>query len=92
MTGRAVHWIEEIKANITMACEQYERTAPTVHAWLDNLYIRIGENPVSVSMVELLHVESLREDGQWEQPNYAANRTYKMLARLGRDVSGQAGF
>jgi hypothetical protein len=33
-----------------------------------------------------------RDGEEWMQPNYAANRVYKLLNRLGRDTTGSAGF
>jgi len=74
------------------AAGHYEKTAPTVERYVDDLYRRMGEKPDTVVLTELLTVEGLRDDGIWEQPNYAANRIYRMLDRLGRDTTGQAGF
>lgn len=74
------------------AVEHYEKTAPTVAAYLDDLYIRIGHNPADVRLVEMLSASALMEDGQWEQPNYAANRFYKLAERIGVSTTGFAGF
>ena len=77
---------------ITEACAHYEKSAPTVERYLDDLYIRVNENADSVVLSELLFVGRLREEGEWMHPNYAANGVYKLLVRLGRDTTGQAGF
>ena len=77
---------------LTDAVVHYEKSAPLVSGYLDELYIRIGEKPDDVRLSELAAVSALLDGGQWEQPNYAANRIYKLACRLGRDVTGWAGF
>lgn len=77
---------------LTEACEHYETSAPTVHDYLDGLYIRISTKPSDVRLSEMLFVETLIEDGHWMQANYAANRVYKLMHRLGMDTTGHAGF
>jgi hypothetical protein len=74
------------------ACEQYRKTAPTVCEWVDGLYVRMQDAPERVSYFELLHLYRLRVEGQWEPANYAANRIYKVMDRLGQDTTGHAGF
>jgi hypothetical protein len=78
--------------HLTRAGQVYEKTAPTVNDYLDDLYIRLNESPDTVVMSELTFVASLLEEGQWMQPNYAANRHYHLMNRLGRDTTGLAGF
>lgn len=70
----------------------YEKTAPTVSRYLDDLYVRINSEPDNVRLSELLFVEQLRNRGEWTQPNHAANQTYKLKHRLGMDTTGDAGF
>lgn len=83
----------DIPLRIADGCDQYERSAPTVHTWLDDLYIRLGEDCDHVAVSELLLAVDLRtNDGIWMRPNTAANRVYKLLHRLGRDTVGMAGF
>jgi hypothetical protein len=77
---------------LTNACDHYEKTAPTVHAYCDDLYTRMQDNPVEVRALELFAIGSLLEDGVWEQPNYAANRIYHLQERLGQATVGHAGF
>lgn len=45
------------------ACTHYDRTAPTVTAYLEDLYARVGESPADVRLIELLRVGRLREEG-----------------------------
>jgi hypothetical protein len=88
----AQHWIESIKAQLTAIAEYYERSAPTVADWCNDLYIRIGEKPETVVLPELYATERFLEEGVWMQPNYAANAVYHLLNRLGRDTTGMAGY
>lgn len=72
--------------------ERYEKTAPTVAAYLDDLYIRVAHKPKDVQFVELTRVQRLLVDGEWVPANYAANAIYKLQNELGQDVTGHAGF
>jgi hypothetical protein len=83
---------DAIRNRITEGCDRYEKTAPTVAAWLDDLYVRINEAADKVVLSELMLVQQLVDDGVWFDPNTAANRVYHLLHRLGRDTTGQAGF
>lgn len=74
------------------AAAEYATSAPTVANYIDDLYIRLDESPESVNVRELLTVCQLKDDGQWEQANYAANRIYHLQSQLGVDTTGQAGF
>ena len=77
---------------LTAATAYYEKRAPTVESYLDDLYIRIHDAPETVRLVELLRVQRLRENGEWMHPNYAANVVYKLMEALGQDTTGHAGF
>lgn len=83
---------QQLDKAIEAACEHYQHSAPTVADWLDDLYIRLGEQPDSVALVEVFAVERLWDGDEWQQPNYAANAVYKLQERLGRETVGQAGF
>lgn len=84
--------LNNIRSALEIICERYETTAPTVHAWANDLYVRINERPDDVRLSELLTVGRFVEGGVWLQPNYAANMVYKLQARLGQDTTGHAGF
>jgi len=86
------HWLGRLQERIEEACAVYEKTAPTAHAWLDDLYRRINERPEAVVLPELLFLDRLVEDGEWMHSSYVANAVYHLLHRLGRDTTGQAGF
>src|SRR5436305_1657660 len=74
------------------AVGRYGRSGPTVLAYLDGLYARRREDPDHVALSELVALARLKEEGQWEHPNYAADRVYHLMDRLGMDTSGHAGF
>lgn len=77
-----------------LAAAHYETSAPVVSTWADDFYSRLtaGNGGKESDVREILCLLQLHDDGQWEQPNYAANRVYKLLTRLGRDTTGMAGF
>lgn len=77
---------------VSEVVHHYEKSAPTVSAWADDLYIRLNENTASVTLNELLQCQALLEEGGWMQPNYAANKIYHLMDRLGQDTTGHAGF
>jgi hypothetical protein len=85
--------VRRIAAFLTEACEEYEKTAPTVAAHCDDLYRRVTGDPAKVSLAELRQVATLVEDdGEWMHPSYAANAIYKLRSRLGMDTTGHIGF
>jgi len=84
--------VEAIHKFLARVVQQYEKTAPTVSAWADNLYIRLNEDVYSVWLVELLQAQALLENDHWEHPNFAANRVYKLMTALGQDTRGHAGY
>ncbi len=83
--------IEKVELFLTDSCNHYEKTAPTVAAHCDELYIRIQQGS-PVTLREILAVCSLRDGNTWDSPNYAANRIYKLREFLGMDTTGHAGF
>jgi hypothetical protein len=85
-------WLKEICDQLTRVADHYEKTAPTVCDWANNLYIRIHENSDKVALAELLFVNRFVEERQWMPPNYAANQVYHLMSRLGQDTAGHAGF
>ena len=68
---------------IEEAAAYYCVSAPALCDWLDELYVALNEAPMTVTVFELLQLAQLRMDGQWEHPNYAQNRWYKV-----RDLKG----
>lgn len=82
-----------IEAAIGEVVDHYERSAPPVSEWADDVYRRLG-NADKIILSELTLIREIRgTNGEdWMQPNYAANRVYKLLHRLGRDTAGLVGF
>jgi hypothetical protein len=60
----------------------------------DNFYIMLGDGDDlgKVTLHEVVIASTLLEKGQWEHPNMAANRIYKLMNDTGKDTTGQAGF
>lgn len=72
-------------------CKQYEKTDPTVHAYIDRLYDRLA-NQEPILLREVTGIMPLLENGVWEQPNMAANRIYHLQDEIRQDITGYAGF
>lgn len=74
-----------VRAFIEDAATHYAKLSPALADWLDEIYIALNEAPLTVSVFELMQLQQLRMDGEWEQHNYAQNRFYKVRALLGKD-------
>jgi hypothetical protein len=84
--------LNELRAHLTEVCDAYEKSAPEVARWANDLFIRINDNADAVVLSEILFAARLREDGEWMHPNYAQNGLYHLMHRLGRDVSLMADY
>lgn len=84
--------LDLINQHLTSVVRQYKTSAPTVSQWANHLYMTLQEDTGKVTVRELLAAGALREEGQWEQPNMAANRIYKLQEGMGQDTTGQASF
>ncbi len=89
MIRKALHEFDEHLAKIG---EHYEKSAPCIDRWADDLCVRLASQADKVVLTELLFAESLLDEGVWQQPNYAQNSLYKLLTRLGRDTTGMSDF
>ena len=89
-----IDFITEAQAFIQQAMAHYqEQNAPGWFTnWLDDLYIRLSENMLAVTLEEMRVLSSLNIEGQWLHENYAANTVYKLFARLNRDTTGILGY
>lgn len=83
--------IDAFCRRLELACEYYEKSAPTVCDHCNDLFIRINEDSKLVTLAEMVGIEGLWREG-YLQPNYAANHVYKLRLRLGMNVEGQAGY
>lgn len=70
------------------ASNHYEKTAPTVEAYLDDLTERIIDQPRAVSLWEIERVSVLCEEGEWFMPASAINYCLHTMNTLGMDTSG----
>lgn len=79
---------------IQQAMNHYtERKAPGWFTdWLDDLYIRLGENPHPITLDEIATLQYLQADGCWMVQPLAVNTVYKLFDRLGRDTTGIIGY
>lgn len=78
--------------HIQAALDQYEKTAPPLARYLDDLYVRVSGNAPDVRLIELRFAGSLLEEGTWLHPNTAQNRLFHLLHGIGRDTTGMADF
>jgi hypothetical protein len=76
---------------ISEVVQRYERTAPPVARYADDVYERLGEGR-DVLVREIQTLADLRENDIWLDGHYAANLIYHLEESLGRDTTGQAGF
>lgn len=87
-----MNWYDHLRDKLTEIAGHYEKTAPTVNAWADELYIRMNEKPERVVLAELMMVERLHDRDGWMYPTVAANAVYHLMNRLGQDTTGHTGF
>ena len=69
----------------TKVAEKFEKTAPTVSAWVERIYMA---KDTEITLADIHLLAQLEE----MQPNYAANRVYKLMNLLGQDTTGHLGF
>ncbi len=84
--------LDAISKHLSMVATHYERTAPTVSHWADILFMTMQEDLGNVTLREIITASALLEEGQWEQPNFAANRIDKLMESMHKDTTRYAGF
>lgn len=84
--------VEAIRKYLESVVVQYEKSAPAVSQWADNLYIRLHEDVYNVRIAEILQAQMLHADDCWEHANFAQNRIYKLMDTLGQDTTGMNDF
>jgi hypothetical protein len=84
--------LEALAQALTAASAQYAHTAPSLAAWLDELFIAVHEDLTAVSLADVLFVGRLCEGGVWMQANMAQNALYHHLHRSGKDVRNVPSF
>ena len=84
---------DRLNQTITNCCNHYEKSAPIVSRWLDQLYVRIDETPENVVLTELMFVVRLENsEGIRLDPNSATNQLYHLQDRLSQDTTGNIGY
>jgi hypothetical protein len=84
--------LDAISKHLCTVAAHYELSAPAVSHWADTLYMTMQEDLGNVTLREVITASALLEEGQWEQPNFAANRIYKLMESKKQDTTGHAGF
>lgn len=92
-------FLNNVFAFLKAAVVHYEKSAPTVSDHADETYRRFLDpadfaGGHDVTWREIGQLLQLRDEvsREWEQPNAAANRVYKLRHSMGMDVTGHAGF
>ena len=83
--------IDGMMKALSEICKQYEKTAPAVSQWADDLYMRLQEEPDTIMLGELMIINHLMADG-WLSPNHAQNTLYHRLDRLGMSTVGMIDY
>ena len=84
--------LDAISKHLSMVAAHYELSAPIVSHWADTLFMTMQEDLGKVTLREVFTASALLEEGQWEQPNLAANRIYKLMDTMKQDTTGHTGF
>jgi hypothetical protein len=76
--------VEKLEVYLEAVCAHYEKSAPTVSQYADDVYIRLHFNQ-SVTLQEICKLRDLfvQEEDAWAQPNFAANLIYHWEALIG---------
>jgi hypothetical protein len=74
------------------AAKHYEKAPGWLFNWLDEMYIRLGENWGPITLDELATLAKLQDGEYWLAEQYTCNTVYKLLDRLGRDTTGIMGY
>ncbi len=77
---------------IEVAMQHYTSVPPWFIAWLDDLYIRLGESWSAITLDEMAVLYRLSDDDGWKPMHYAVNDVYKLFDRLGRDTAGMVSY
>lgn len=82
-----------LQATLEKIVGHYEKTAPTVSDWANDLFIRISDDMDSIRMVEIMMAGRIwnEKEGFMDGSN-AANQVFKLMHRMGQDTTGHFGF
>lgn len=85
---------DAIQAGLEKIVNHFEKSAPTVSNWANDLFIKVSEDFDAIRLVEIRTAERIISDcmGSLNGSSYAANMVYKLKNRLGQDTTGDFGF
>lgn len=83
---------EKFMATLSAVVFHYERSAPIVARWAEDLYQKVQESPEKVTMRDMVVVLTIVTGDTLTPPAAAANYVYKHLAASGYDTTGLADF
>ncbi len=79
---------EAFRQFLKEAVLHYEKSAPALSVWLDEMYIRLGEPEwKTITLEEIQQIQYLYADDCWLNAANAANNIYRLLNRMGKDTS-----
>jgi hypothetical protein len=82
-----------LQATLEKVVGAYEKTAPTVSDWANDLFIRISEDMDSIRLVEIMMAGRIYNEREgFMGPHEAANQVFKLMHRMGQDTKGHFGF
>ncbi len=79
--------IPAFQARVSAGVKQYEHSAPALAAWLDNLYIQLGDDWRRIALWQVRLLDQLHAEGQWMQANLAQNTLYHWLDAMGLETA-----
>lgn len=81
--------VEKFKKFLELAVHHYQQSAPRLSEWLDEMYIRLGEEAwKTITLEEIQQIQYLYADDCWLNPYNAQNNIYRLLNRIGKDTTG----
>lgn len=84
---------EAFKQFLAEGVKHYEQNAPRLSNWLDEMYMRLGEEDwKTITLEEIQQIQYLYADGCWLNAANAQNNIYRLLNRMGKDTKAIAGF
>jgi hypothetical protein len=85
--------VEKFKQFLAEAVHHYEQSAPRLSEWLEEMYIRLGEDEwKTITLEEIQQIQYLHADDCWLGAEWAQNNIYRLLNRMGKDTTKIAGF
>lgn len=75
------------------AVKHYQQSTPRLAEWLEEMYIRLGEEDwKTITLEEIQQIQYLYADDCWLAAEWAQNNIYRLLNRTGKDTTKIAGF